>query len=153
MTTPPTDPAAPDGPLCMPVAELNDFLEQAFGGDRPYEVVALAPGSAWLSLPVEHIQLRPGGTVSGPTLMMLADAAAYAVILAHIGPVALAVTSSLTINFLRKPEPRGIEAEASVLKLGRTLAVVEVRLRSEGAPHLLATAVATYAIPSHPDPT
>ena len=152
MTTPPTDPASADDPLRMHVAELNDFLELAFGGDRPYEVVALAPGTAWLSLPAEHILLRPGGTVSGPTLMMLADAAAYAVILAHLGPVALAVTSSLTINFLRKPEPRGIEAEAAVLKLGRTLAVVEVRLRSAGSPHLVATAVATYAIPSRPDP-
>jgi acyl-coenzyme A thioesterase PaaI-like protein len=83
--------------------------------------------------------------------MMVADAAAYAVVLAHIGPVALAVTSSLTINFLRKPEPVGVIGEASLLKLGRTLAVAEVRLRSTGRDDLVANAVVTYAIPSTAD--
>jgi acyl-coenzyme A thioesterase PaaI-like protein len=69
-------------------------------------------------------------------------------VLAHIGPVALAVTSSLNISFLRKPQPTGVEAEATFLKLGRKLAVVDVRLRSDGAPDLIAQAVVTYAIPS-----
>jgi acyl-coenzyme A thioesterase PaaI-like protein len=80
--------------------------------------------------------------------MALADAAAYCQVLAHLGPVALAVTSSLNITFLRKPEPVDQIAEASFLKLGRKLAVVDVRVRSEGRPELVAQAVVTYAIPS-----
>ena len=92
--------------------------------------------------------LRPGGTVSGPTQMGLADGAAYALILAHIGPVALAVTSSLNIAFLRKPQPADLVADATFLKLGRKLAVVDVRLRSEGSDDPIAQATVTYAIPS-----
>ena len=140
---------APDTPaLRMTVDELNDFLREAFNGDRPYHVESLDRDHARLVIPADQLLLRPGGTVSGPTLMMLADAAAYAAILAHIGPVALAVTSTFTISFLRKPQPVGIVADAEILKLGRKLAVVEVRMRSEGSPALVAQATATYAIPS-----
>lgn len=80
--------------------------------------------------------LRPGGTVSGPVMMTLADAAMYALVLSHIGPVELAVTTQLSINFLRKPAPGDIMAHASMLKLGKRLAVGEVSL---------------YAVPSLPD--
>ncbi len=99
-------------------------------------------------IPGHGVQTRPGGTVSGPTMMALADGAAYCQVLAHIGPVALAVTSSLNMTFLRKPQPTGLEARARFLKLGRKLAVVEVEIRSEGADDLVAQAVVTYAIPS-----
>ena len=134
--------------LQMTVEELNDFLFAAFEGGRPYQVDALEPDRARLSLPIEQLVIRPGGTVSGPTLMMLADAAAWAVVLAHIGPVALAVTSNLNINFLRKPEPVGIIADAELLKLGRKQAVTDVRLYSDGTPEIVAQATVTYAIPS-----
>ena len=134
----------------LSLSSLNQFLSDAFDGGRPYEVTALGEGTASVELPADQVAIRPGGTVSGPTLMMVADAAAYAVVLAHIGPVALAVTSSLTINFLRKPEPVGIIADATLLKLGRKLAVVDVRLRSEGTDALVATATVTYAIPTDP---
>jgi len=132
----------------MTLDELNTFLADAFDHGRPYVIDCIEPGRVVASLPVEQVMIRPGGTVSGPTLMMLADASAYAVVLAHIGPVALAVTSSLTINFLRKPQPVGVRAEAEILKLGRTLAVVEVRLYSEDRPEVVAQASVTYAIPS-----
>ncbi len=134
--------------LRMSIDQLNDFLREAFNGARPYHVVALDRDRARVLMPTDQLMLRPGGTVSGPTLMMLADASAYAVILAHIGPVALAVTSTFTINFLRKPQPIGVIADAEILKLGRKLAVVEVRMYSEGSPALIAQATATYAIPS-----
>jgi uncharacterized protein (TIGR00369 family) len=134
--------------LKMELDELNTFLADAFDGSRPYVIDQIEPGRAVASLPAEQVMIRPGGTVSGPTLMMLADAAAYAVVLAHIGPVALAVTSNLSIDFLRKPRPVGVLADAELLKLGRTLAVVDVRLRSEGSPDLIARASVTYAIPS-----
>ena len=134
--------------LQMNVEELNAFLSEAFESDRSYFVTELDEERLLARVPAEAIQLRPGGTVSGPTLMALADGAAYCQILAHIGPVALAVTSSLNMTFLRKPQPAGVEAEARFLKLGRKLAVVDVRLRSEGSPDLVAQAVVTYAIPS-----
>ncbi len=134
--------------LQMDVDELNAFLSEAFESDRSYFVTELDEERLLARVPAEAIQLRPGGTVSGPTLMALADGAAYCQILAHIGPVALAVTSSLNMTFLRKPQPAGVEAEARFLKLGRKLAVVDVRLRSEGSPDLVAQAVVTYAIPS-----
>lgn len=133
--------------LQMTLDELNAFLAAAFDEPRPYVVDHIEPGRAVSTLPAERVMIRPGGTVGGPTLMMLADASAYAVVLAHIGPVALAVTSSLTINFLRKPRPVGVRADAELLKLGRTLAVVEVRLFSEDRPEVVAQASVTYAIP------
>lgn len=94
--------------------------------------------------------LRPGGTVSGPVMMTLADAAMYALVLSHIGPVELAVTTQLSINFLRKPAPGDIIAEASLLKLGKRLAVGEVSLYSDGEltdDHCVAHVTTTYSIP------
>lgn len=93
--------------------------------------------------------LRPGGTISGPIMMALADAAIYALLLSRIGPVELAVTTQLSINFLRKPEPADIFADARMLKLGKRLAVAEASLFSEsqGAHEPVAHATATYSIP------
>ena len=93
--------------------------------------------------------LRPGGTVSGPTPMAMADCAIYAALLTAIGPVALAVTTNLTMNFLRKaPAGSDLVAEATVMKLGRRLAVAEARLRAENGEEIVAHATAAYAIPS-----
>ena len=90
---------------------------------------------------------RPGGTVSGPTIMMLADVGMYVAILASIGWVPLAVTTNLNINFLRKPAPGALIAECRLLKLGKRLAVGEVVIRSEGDEDLVAHATSTYSIP------
>lgn len=93
-------------------------------------------------------ELRPGGTVSGPVLMMVADVALYVALLGEIGIVPLAVTTSLTINFLRKPSSNaGIVAICKLVKVGRSLAVGEVALYSEGSQDLIAHAVGTYSIP------
>jgi uncharacterized protein (TIGR00369 family) len=91
--------------------------------------------------------LRPGGTIAGTTMMTLADFAPYVAILASIGWVPLAVTTNLTINFLKKPAQRDLLAEARLLKLGKRLAVAEVAIRSEGEDELVAHATATYSIP------
>jgi len=93
--------------------------------------------------------LRPGGTIAGPIMMGLADAAMYALVLSRIGPVELAVTTELSINFLRKPAPGDVLAEARLLKLGKRLAVGEVRLWSEsGSPdEPVAHVTSTYSIP------
>lgn len=135
----------------MSVAEIEAFLERDFPqihhGGRCYRVGEVAPGVASLRLTADERHLRPGGTVSGPTLFALADLAAYVVILAHLGPVALAVTTNLNINFLRKPAPRDMFAECRMLKIGKRLAVGEVTLFSDGEEEPVAHATGTYSIP------
>jgi uncharacterized protein (TIGR00369 family) len=137
--------------LVMDADELNEFLAGAFpGSPRGYSVERVDEGGVLMRLPGESAQIRPGGTLSGPTMMSLADAAAWLVTLSRIGPVALAVTSSLTISFLAKPQPADLLAHASLLRLGRRQSVSEVRLWSEGSgpDDLVAHATVTYAIPS-----
>jgi uncharacterized protein (TIGR00369 family) len=134
--------------LRMNIHDLNRFLDDAFGASRSYVLDEVDAVRVIARIRADGVTLRPGGTISGPTLMALADSAAYCQVLAHIGPVALAVTSSLNMTFLRKPEPADVIGEATFLKLGRTLAVVDVRIRSEGSADLVAQAVVTYAIPS-----
>ncbi len=104
--------------------------------------------SATIRHPVGIDQLRPGGTVSGPVLMTVADVALYAAILGRIGIVPLAVTVSLTVNFLRRPSARAdIVGVATLMKVGRTLVVGDVWLSSDGDPQPVAHAVGTYALP------
>jgi len=95
--------------------------------------------------------IRPGGTISGPTMMALADFAMYVAVLASIGPVPLAVTTNLSINFLRKPGAADLLAEARLMKLGKRLAVGEVAIRSAGGVELVAHATSTYSIPRPQD--
>lgn len=84
---------------------------------------------AWVRQPVDESHLRPGGTVSGPTMMATADTAAYVVVLSHIGIVPLAVTSNLNINFLRKPESgKALLAKGTLLHLGRRSVLTEVNI-------------------------
>ncbi|MCW7545855.1 PaaI family thioesterase [Aurantimonas coralicida] len=135
----------------MTKAELEAFLDSDFpqigGREGGYSITDVSPGAATMRLDASDRHLRPGGTVSGPSLFALADLAAYVAILAHIGPVALAVTTNLSINFLRKPEPGGILGEARLLKLGKRLAVVDIALTNAADEALVAHAVATYSIP------
>jgi uncharacterized protein (TIGR00369 family) len=127
------------------------LLERAFP-DAPPEffprIDMLAPGRIRLIAPHRPGTLRPGGVISGPTLMSLADHAAYALILAHIGDQLMAVTSTLTMNFLRGARPGDIHVDAEFLRLGRRIAVCDVRLSTEGPDRLAAQACVTYAIPS-----
>jgi uncharacterized protein (TIGR00369 family) len=105
-------------------------------------------GGATVSRDVSAADLRPGGTVSGPVLMSVADLALYVATLGAIGIVPLAVTTSLSINFLRRPEAgKRILATCKLLKVGKTLSVGEVWLYSEGQGEPVAHAVGTYAIP------
>ena len=113
------------------------------------ETLALAAGRATMRLPFRSDFLRPGGTIGGPMLMGLADLAMYAAVLSAAGPVELAVTSNLSITFLKKPPPLAVVAEAELLRLGRRLAYGEIRLYSanDGGRDLVAHATATYALP------
>lgn len=111
-------------------------------------IEAVGNDGATLSHEIGINELRPGGTVSGPVLMSVADVAIYVAILGKIGIVPLTVTTSLTINFLRKPSAEArIIAECTLLKVGRTLIVGEVSLYSEGSKDLVAHVVGTYSVP------
>jgi uncharacterized protein (TIGR00369 family) len=118
-----------------------------------FRVESLEDGAARVRLPFRNDLLRPGGTVSGPALMALADVAVYAAMLSRIGAVPLAVTTNLNINFLRRPGAADLLAHATLLKLGKRLAVGEVLLTSEGEPDPVAHVTATYSIPPTPSGT
>ncbi len=135
----------------MPVldaTQLQEILTSSFPDSDVPRVEQVLEDEVTLVQTVNDRHGRPGGTLSGPTMMMLADTAAWMAILAQIGPVLLAVTTSLHIDFLRKPEITDLVARAKMLKLGRKLAVVEVSLFSLGHDQLVAKAQVTYAIPT-----
>lgn len=135
----------------MTLDETRDFLDHEFPqmheGGRSYHLEAVGPLTARMRLDHHPRFLRPGGTVSGPAMMALADFALYAAILANLGPVALAVTTSLSFNFLRKPGTDGLIADCTLMKLGRRLAVGEVRITMKGSDDLVCHATGTYSIP------
>jgi uncharacterized protein (TIGR00369 family) len=110
-------------------------------------ILDIRPGEAVLRFGPDERHLRPGRTVSGPALVTLADLAAYAVLLAHIGPEPLILTTGISMNFLRRARPAPLLATGRILKLGRRLAVVEIGLRQDEEAELVAHATATYAIP------
>src|SRR5690606_12858946 len=127
--------------------EIAAFLALEFPQTKCI-VEAVGNSGSTLSHDIGIDELRPGGTVSGPVLMSIADVALYVAILGKIGIIPLTVTTSLTINFLRKPSAEArIIAECSLLKVGRTLIVGEVSLYSEGSSDLVAHVVGTYSVP------
>ena len=132
--------------------QVESLLEREFPqlhyDGRVYHIEAVGPLTARLRLDYHERNLRPGGTLSGPSMMALADLCFYVALLANVGPVPLAVTTNLSFNFLRKPERRALVAECVILKLGKRLVVGEVALRSEGHPDVVCHATGTYSIPS-----
>jgi len=129
------------------LAQLAAFLHNQFP-QNTCTIEALGERSATVRKAVKSSDLRPGGTVSGPTLMTLADVALYVALLGEIGIVPLAVTTNLNTTFLRKPAAdRDLLGVCRLLKVGRTLATGDVLLYSEGQPEPVAHAVGSYAIP------
>lgn len=135
--------------LKMTIAELEAFYDEHFPlrDSFRFRIETVSERAMRLRLFYSDLHLRPGGTISGPTLMTLADTAIYSLLLAHLGPVALAVTTNLNINFLRKPAPTDVIAQARLLKLGARLAVGDVIMFSEGDEEPVAHATVTYSIP------
>lgn len=134
----------------MTVDELEQFLDSHFPdtAHRALSVERVEENSVRVRMHYDARHLRPGGTISGPSLMMLADMAMYMAVLGMIGPVALAVTTNLNINFLRKPAQADVIGECKLLKLGKRLAVGEVTMYSEGDADPVAHATVTYSIPA-----
>lgn len=129
---------------------LHAILEREFPQAASFgEVVSVGEGSLTLRLRdgEDERHIRPGGTLSGPTIFTMADLSFYLLVLSLIGPVPLAVTTSLNLNFLRKPTPGPLVAHARMLKLGARLAVGDVMVESPGAEGPVAHAQVTYSIP------
>lgn len=131
------------------VDELQAILSAAFPGNDVPRVETVDDEAVLMSIAITDRHGRPGGTLSGPTMMTLADTAAWLAIMSQIGPVLLAVTTSLHIDFLRKPQLTDLMAKTRLLKLGRKLAVVEVELFSRGSTDVVAKAQVTYSLPSN----
>ena len=112
-----------------------------------FHAETIGDGVATVRMPFREISLRPGGTISGPAMMALCDFVMYAALMGAIGPVELAVTTNLNINFLRLPGQADVIADCNVLKLGKRLAVLEVTLFSEGDDEPIAHATGAYSIP------
>ena len=144
--------APPAKQSIMSVAELRQFLTaefpQVFHPESGLSIEEVWHGGGRVRQTYQAQFIRPGGTISGPTMMALADFAMYVGLLASIGPVPLAVTTNLNINFLRKPAARDLIAECRLLKLGKRLAVGEVTIRSEGMDEPVANVTSTYSIPT-----
>jgi len=132
----------------MTADEIEDFMKKSFPQARmPIDIEELRDGFLRIRVTVTDQHLRPGATVSGPTLMTISDTAMYYLVLGMIGPVALALTTNLNINFLRAPKLGDVIAEAEMLKLGKRLAVGQITLYSAGSDDPVAHATVTYSIP------
>jgi len=138
-------------PVMMTVEELERFFlaefPQVFHAESGLAIEAVWEGGCRVRQAFRQRSVRPGGTISGPTMMALADFAMYVAVLAAIGPVPLAVTINLNINFLRKAAPRDLLAEARLLKLGKRLATGEITICSQGETQPVAHVTSTYSIP------
>ena len=135
----------------MPVMtpdDLHRFIEQEFPQAPPgISVESVDDTTIRVRQKTEDRHLRPSGTISGPTLMAMVDCGFYLLLLARLGPVALAVTTNLNINFMRKPEPGDLLGEGRLLKLGKALAVGDFTIWNEGEKDPVAHATVTYSIP------
>lgn len=130
------------------VEEANAFMTSAFSGGNRSKVVLMERDRAIIRMDAGPEQMRPGGYISGPTQMTMADSATYMAIFTRLGITPMTVTSNLNMTFLRPCIGAAVVAEARLLKLGRTLAVAEVDIRAEGSDKSASHAVVTYSIPA-----
>ena len=132
----------------MTKEELNDFLEKEFPQvNKNFEILKVSNRNFSMLMHISSEHLRPGATVSGPTMFLLADVTFYLATLSVIGPKSLTVTTNCSINFLRKPNEKNLISEARILKLGKTLSVGDVLIYSEDIDEPVAHASLTYSIP------
>ncbi len=135
----------------MSAQEVNSFLKQVYpqlNDDlAAYYAVDVVPGGCHVRLDASDLHVRPGGTVSGPSLFTLADIGGYVCVLSHLGPEALCVTTNLNINFMRKAEPGPIDGHCRILKFGKSLVVFDIEMRAGPDDQIVAHATGTYSIP------
>ena len=136
-------------PSKVSVDEANAFLREAFSGPQNRsEVILMEEGHAMMRMKAGPEHMRPGGYISGPTQMTMADSVTYMAIFTKLGITPMTVTSNLNMNFLRPCIGEAVMAEAKLMKLGRTLAVAEVEIRAEGSDKVASHAIVTYSIPA-----
>ena len=132
----------------MSKIDLENFLEKEFPQvSNNFKILNTKPNSLSMLMHISDEHLRPGGTVSGPTMFLLADVSFYLATLSIIGPKSLTVTTNCSINFLRKPNISDLISETRVLKIGKTLSVGDVLIYSNGIKEPVAHASLTYSIP------
>tara|TARA_E500000178_G_C16920811_1_gene707146 strand:- start:126 stop:542 length:417 start_codon:yes stop_codon:yes gene_type:complete len=132
----------------MSKVDLENFLEKEFPQvSSNFKILNTKPNSLSMLMHISDEHLRPGGTVSGPTMFLLADVSFYLATLSIIGPKSLTVTTNCSINFLRKPNISDLISETRVLKIGKTLSVGDVLIYSESIKEPVAHASLTYSIP------
>ena len=137
-------------PSKLTVQQANDFLAAAFVGvENRSDIVEMHDGRAVARLDIIESHLRPGGYVSGPTQMAMADMVSYMAVMTRLGVQPMAVTSNLNINFLRPCIGHIVIADGQLMKLGRSLAVVEVDIRVEGNDQPASHAIVTYSLPKN----
>jgi len=147
----------PGSSLPLSVAEVDSLIDEHFPGihvgGRTVVLEAVGDRTARVRLLLTERNIRPGGTISGPAMFMLADFAIYVALIATLGkPAIAAVTSNLNINFLLRPDPSDLVAEARLLRVGRRLTYAEVSITAAGASEVLAHATGTYALVQKPSP-
>lgn len=135
--------------MTLSAAELTAIIREGVPASEGsgFRVEQVSAEGVLCRLPFDPQQIRPGGTLSGPTMMTLADAAMYAAVMARLGRLEMAVTQNFNINFLSRPLPADLLASAGILKLGRRTVVLDVRIFSEGNPDVVAHATGTYSLP------
>jgi uncharacterized protein (TIGR00369 family) len=135
--------------MTLNAADLTAIIREGVPASEGsgFRVEQVTPEGVVCRLPFNPQQVRPGGTLSGPTMMTLADAAMYAAVMARLGRLEMAVTQNFNINFLSRPLPADLLASAGILKLGRRTVVLDVRIFSEGSPDVVAHATGTYSLP------
>ncbi len=139
-------------PTLLSASQVTEIMVAHFpqvqSGNGLVSIERIEPNETVVRMAHDDSSIRPGGTISGPTMFKLADVGVYAAILGVLGEAGIqAVTTNLTISFLNRPHPADLIARIRLLKLGRRLAVAEVYIHSDGSPEIVAHATATYAIP------
>mgnify|MGYP001176287457 CR=1 FL=1 len=131
------------------IEELEGLIREKlpFAGVFGFRVEELGSGTAIVRAPYNNEFLRPGGTISGPLMMGLADFALYVAVLTRVGVAELAVTTNFNINFLHRPPPADLLAEARLIKLGKRLAIGEAELFVNGHENMVAHVTSTYSLP------
>jgi uncharacterized protein (TIGR00369 family) len=136
--------------LKLDAAQTEALIRGGLPTAAAVSVEAVGPGMARVRLPYSERMLRPGGVISGPTLFAAADTAMYALVLSHVGPQLMAVTANFSMNFLNKAAPGDVRAQAQLLKLGRRLVVMDVRLwTGDDAQRIAAQVTGSYALPGN----
>lgn len=135
--------------MTLTPAAITDVIRQGVpaSDDSGFVVENVTPRGVICRLPYSERHLRPGGTLSGPAMMTLADAAMYAAVLGRLGRVEMAVTQNININFLARPQPADLLAEVEILKMGRRTIVLDVKIYCAGRPEVVAHATGTYSLP------